>query len=201
MNPTLTIRITDSALIEMEPAFDDVRAYVRRSDESRDETWEALAPVVEAVENGKPVKGGVIVTLTGEGPIRALRAEAKYRAGHLRDRTYDAWDKSERMSLLGIARGFDSIVKKCDAVVPPAPPAPRVATPAPVVEKAPVELPPEPAEGPFVRFYAPVFIALIKRGGELTPVIKDPAGIERRSHPTFESALAAAEAAWAELLD
>lgn len=109
---TLTIRITHNALTEMQPALDDAG-----SSKAVEMGYGALIDVALAIKNGRQVKGGVEITLSSREEIEALRDEAKYRAYHTRCQAQDAWDRSERMMYIGIARGFDSIVKKTEAVL------------------------------------------------------------------------------------
>lgn len=106
----LKLRITHNALSEMDPMFEDVRSDI----ENADSGYQLL---VKAIDAGRNVKGGVMVNLDDVEAVYALRDEADFREGHLRDRMGDAWDASEKMTLLGVALGFRAIVKKCDAVI------------------------------------------------------------------------------------
>jgi hypothetical protein len=108
----LKLRITHNALSEMDPMMDDVRSEIQSGNHEDD--W-GYGLLVEAIDAGRPVKGGLMVTLNHNAAVDALRNEADFREDHLLSRMGDAWDASEKMTLLGVALGFRAIVKKCDA--------------------------------------------------------------------------------------
>lgn len=109
----LKLRVTHNALSEMDPMMDDVRSEMESGDHV-DYDW-GYGLLVEAIDAGRRVKGGLMVTLNHPVAVHALRDEADFREDHLRGRMGDAWDAAEKMTLLGVARGFAAIVKKCDA--------------------------------------------------------------------------------------
>lgn len=129
----LTVKITTNCEMEMEPALDECYSH------EGDSHYEALVAVADAIKNGRTVKGGTMISLDTAEAVRALRDEASFRSGSCFDQAQDAWDNSERMMFFAMKRSFDSIVKKCDAVLPTMKLAPISKPVERVVEPKPVE--------------------------------------------------------------
>jgi hypothetical protein len=111
----ITIRLSDALLLEISCIMEDAASAAEAGD-TRDPLLVRLAPVADAIDRGRNVRGGVIVTLTPED-ARSLREEVDYRDGLVRERIADAWDASERGSLLGLIRSAQTTIRKLDAAL------------------------------------------------------------------------------------
>ena len=187
----LTVKITNNCLMEMSPALESADI---NSDDSH---YRALAPINEALDNGRRVKGGIVVTLTSGAAIDALRDEARFRAGSCADQSQDAWDNAERLMYLGMKRSFESIVKKCDTVLAEIDYKPEVTEHIATAVAAPVD-------GPTVIVSrglngVSLYVAAIIRYGKTTPVWHLDYDNRKTCFETMAEAQADAESYWAQV--
>jgi len=113
----LKLRITHRALMEIEPMMDDVRSDLASGRDVGINHDDGYGELVLAIDAGKRVKGGVMVTLDTLDAVYALHNEADFREDHLRDQMSEAWDNSDKMTFLGVAQGFKAIKNKCAVVI------------------------------------------------------------------------------------